>query len=614
MEDSLHKKEGPLLLLAGPGTGKTYRLGKRIQYLVEETDISPENITVITFTSSAARNMKERISDSKKEDLYVTYSKQPRLICTMHSLGYRIVKENSNNLGMKDTVRVVSNDKLRNILLEDAAQLAGFKREDGSETAQCRQTGKGNFRREDKKCKICKQYRKILDSSSAIDYDDQIILACKTLEKNSDLLEKYQSYCKNLLVDEYQDINAWQFKLIKLLTDGQREGLFVVGDDDQSIYSWRGGSPEFIRKFREYFGRNAKIEALTKSFRCIPNVLESAISIVESFDEKRIEKGGFDYEITEGEKIKVHKVPSDIKEAKVIRKITENAIPSQTVLILLPTRNYAEPIVKELRKARINYSSPPTLPGEGLPILSTLLQWLKNNEDSLAFRECLESLMNNKKYGIPSKRSRKTEKLEVRERAFRNVSNLWKGMTNGKTKTLWETFEKSEDKGEYIPEIYASFNDIKTMYDADDSIVEFLHKAVEALDAWKSIKVFSREIDSWVNTTNSDMGSSSNVRIMTLQGAKGLEADVVCIVGIEEDSIPRNLSSSEALEEQSRLMFVSMTRAIKEIHLFYARKRSAAIVQKKIYQKGKPPDITPSRFLKSIPKQYREDIYYKAKK
>ena len=121
-----------------------------------------------------------------------------------------------------------------------------------------------------------------------LDHDDQILIACNVLTSNPDLLIKYQSQCKHLLVDEYQDINDAQFQLIKLLTKGQREGLFVVGDDDQSIYSWRGGSPEFIRRFEDDFGDNATVELLQVSFRCHRHVLEGSTCVVSKFDSNRL--------------------------------------------------------------------------------------------------------------------------------------------------------------------------------------------------------------------------------------------------------------------------------------------------------------------------------------
>ena len=184
MINEIHELPGPLLLLAGPGTGKTYRLGKRIKYLVEKLEVPPENITIITFTAAAAKNMRDRISDFNKPDLYLPYKKQPNSIRTMHSLGYKIVRENATKVGLKDINKVVTSDRLRNILIGDAAQLAGYDRDDSKETEKCRQFGACNYSEEDKKCEICKTYQNILRGCSAIDYDEQILLACDLLKEN----------------------------------------------------------------------------------------------------------------------------------------------------------------------------------------------------------------------------------------------------------------------------------------------------------------------------------------------------------------------------------------------------------------------------------------------
>lgn len=610
MENKVYKMSGPLLLLAGPGTGKTYQLAKRIKYLVEEENIAPENITVITFTVPATRNMYERISDVSKSDLYVPREKQPKMICTMHSLGYRILREKAPDLGLDEDVRVVYSDRLRDILVRDAAQLAGFQRDNGEETAKCRQFGNCTPA-DERKCKICKKYREILISCSAVDYDDQILLACKILKEDSELLEKYRSCCRHLLVDEYQDINAGQFELIYLLSEGQREGLFVVGDDDQSIYSWRGGSPNFIRNFKDDF--NGKIKPLQKSFRCRPHVLEGAISVVNKYDKHRLLKDEFEYEVEEGDKIQIHNVPSDKREANIVRKIVERVLPSRTVLILLPHRGFAQAIVKELRKARIQYRAPLTLPGEGLPLVSVLSQWLRNDSDGLSFRECLEAFIDNPKFGIPSKHSKKFEKLEERENAFSKISNLWRHVMEKNVNSFWKALELEKDNHKLYSKAFSAFAQLRSLNDSENEPTNFIAEIVNTLAPWRKTGTFLDEIDSWVEISGelSSMTRSGGVQLMTLPGAKGLEADIVCVVGLEEGILPRSDSSKEDIVEKSRLMFVSMTRAIEELHIFHARKRSGDIMFRSIYREGKP-DIQRSRFIDSIPDEHKEIKYHPA--
>jgi len=604
VEDELHKLEGPILLLAGPGTGKTYGLAKRIKYLVEERNIDPTNITVITFTAAAARNMHERISDVSKKELCIPHEKQPHMICTMHSLGYRIVREKAPELGLKEDVQVVYSDRLRDIIVKDAAQLAGFHRDNGKEVAKCRQFGKCNPSN-NKKCKICEQYQKILRGCSAIDYDDQILLACKILREDSELLKKYRLYCRHLLVDEYQDINAGQFELICLLSEGQREGLFVVGDDDQSIYSWRGGSPEFIRKFKEkeHFGSKAQIKFLQKSFRCHPHILEGAMGVVSKYDKNRIDKGKFEYETTKGPEIEIHNVPSSEKEAILVQAIVKRVLPSRSVLVLLPHRGFISAIAEKLRKVRIRYSAPLTFPGKGLPLVSILSQWLTDNSDSLSFRECLEAFIDNPNSGIPSRRSRKPERLKERDDAILKISKLWNYVIDGSVNSFWEALELRKNNEELYETVFSAFDRIRTLNSNQNDLASFVSEIIEKLVPWKKTKNFLEEVDSWVEISGqmSDVQRKPEVQLMTLQGAKGLEADIVCVIGLEEGTLPKKDTSLQDLAEPSRLMFVAMTRAVEELHLFYARKRSGAIMFRQIYQKGKLPDIQPSRFIKAIP-------------
>ena len=171
--------------------------------------------------------------------------------------------------------------------MEDAAQLAGFPRSDGLEIAKSRAEGI-TMPDGDPKSGIEGKYRGIMRACNAVDYDEQIMLACKLLRENSDIRQEWAAKAKHLLVDEYQDINTAQFDLIRLLSEGQTEGVYVVGDDDQSIYGWRGGSPKFLRRFRADFGETARVESLPTCYRCTTHVLQGAAALVSSFNPDRM--------------------------------------------------------------------------------------------------------------------------------------------------------------------------------------------------------------------------------------------------------------------------------------------------------------------------------------
>jgi len=611
--DDLHTIPGPALLLAGPGTGKTTRLAKRIKYLVEELSVPPDEITVITFTAVAAKNMRDKISDEKQPELYLPYRSQPKAITTMHSLGYKVLRENAANLGLAENLNVVADDYLRSILISDAAQLAGFRRDNGKDTARCRQFGLCQPEENNPKCIICQKYKDILHACSAVDYDAMILLTCSILKDSPDILARYQVSCKHLLVDEYQDINAAQHELISLLSGAYRQGLFVVGDDDQSIYSWRGGSPEFIRRFEADFRPDATVTTLLKSYRCHRHVLEGAMRVVEKFDPARLPKGEFEYETEEGPKIQIHNAPSDEKEAIAVRDVIEHALPSQDVLVLYPQRQFATAIIDKLRAAKIPFRATSSLPGPGLPLIATLNTWLRTPDDSLSFRRCLQAFLESPASGIPSTRVRKPEKKEQRERAFRLISDLWQDVLTGDATSLWAALRTRHDHVAYAA-AFEAFSGLLTLFTEQKSLPIFSGSVAESLAPWSDISHFLSEVTSWVElgSEGATFGQPANVRIMSFQAAKGLEAKVVCVLGLEDGTIPRE-NADESLAEQSRLFFVSMTRAINELHLFHARKRSGAIIYRKIiYKKGEPPDVKRSRFIDAIPNSNADKVFHRA--
>ncbi|NHZ86718.1 MAG: UvrD-helicase domain-containing protein [Planctomycetia bacterium] len=607
----IYKAEGPCLLLAGPGTGKTYTLGLRLKYLIEELEIPPDEITVITFTSEAARNMRNRISNSDIPELYIPYTMQPKNITTMHSLGFKIIRQYHDKLALTENISVIPGNLEKRIIMGDAAQLNGVKREDGVETLNCRQLGECKSNAENLKCNICTTYDNILRRCSSIDYDDQILLAVKLLESNPEILEEYKQYSKHLLVDEYQDINSAQFRLIKLLSSNQTEGLFVVGDDDQSIYSWRGGSPQFIRQFESDFNPNTKVIPLTISYRCHKNILQGSLTVVEKHNNNRLDKEEMQYKIDDGPLIKIHNVASDKKEAKIVRAIVQDAIPSQDVLILVPNRNFANAVSEELRKNNIGFSRPINNPGSGLPLITRLTDWLEDPTNNIALRRCLESFINRRGSQIPSRLARKEEKIKDRENAFDEVAHLWDGLITDESKSLWESIESKDERSELIESIFMAFNEVLSEYNNKGDIDEFIANLSTTLSPWRGINSFRDEINSWVDFIRqmSLEASESSVRIMTYQGAKGLEAKVVCVIGLEEGTMPRT-GEGENLQEQSRLLFVSMTRAIHELHLFHARIRSGGIVMRNVFS-GSRPDISVSRFLETIPSTYSETSYHR---
>ncbi|MFH0882099.1 MAG: 3'-5' exonuclease, partial [bacterium] len=266
------------------------------------------------------------------------------------------------------------------------------------------------------------------------------------------------------------------------------------------------------------------------------------------------------------------------------------------------------------RHNRIGFTAPFNTPGNGLPIIVVLADWLKNNQDSISFRTCIEAFINSSESGIPSKRSRKEEKLLEREQSYSIVSALWKPVISKSVESLWQSLVSSKDTHPLLRRIHDSFSRINQLTVEDDDVATFLGMLAHDLAPWNKISQCLSELSAWIENGEQlgSVGSAdTQIRIMTMQGAKGLEAKIVIVLGLEEGSIPRS-DNSEEISEQSRLLYVSMTRAIDELHLFHARTRSASVAMRAIYKGKGAPDIQPSRFLNVIPEKNSEKRFHPA--
>ena len=565
---------GPILLLAGPGTGKTHTLALRIKFLIEEKKVDPREITVITFTNEAAINMRERISDMEKSDVYINPEQQPAFICTMHSLGQRIITENIFKINLKEDFRIAGSSSLQSLLFEDCAQLLNLDRENGVETNFCRQKGKCLKNVNEQKCEICNKYRELLTANNAIDYNDQIMLACEILRNNKDILDSYKKNTKYLLVDEYQDINHSQFEFIRLLCNDQEQGLFCVGDDDQSIYSFRGGSRHYIKNFNNDFG-NSRVVSLDTCRRCPSNVLESALEVVNKFCPDRLAKPISNFTRPKG-KIFIYDVPSQKKEAQIISEIVRKAIPSKEVLILVPHKGFALPIKRMLRLRKINYQCKVDIDDDsGFNRLDVLKDWIVDQTDNFALRQCIQSIVDSGNFDIPTKRVKKPEKKLERENILKIISLCWNGVITKKT-GYFTALKKAGENNNSIKQIISGLEDLHVL--AQNTTGAFLKNSSDLLKLWNKPENLFNEISKLLEEVLSqNTGGSGVVRILTMQKAKGLEADAVIIVGLDKGVFPKENLNREQEQEASRLFYVSMTRAKVDLYLFHARKRDASV-------------------------------------
>lgn len=605
-QDAWSREPGPILLLAGPGTGKTHQLALRIKHLVVARQIPPDTISVITFTKEAAENMRRRIADEEKKDVFIEPDKRPSQILTMHSLGLQIVRTNAEALGLPADFQVVTNLKLRRILFRDAAILAGYSESEASAADRSRQEGT-EIVSGSSVALITEGYERLLRINGAIDYDDQINLACHILASNEDVCKQYAARTHHLLVDEYQDINPGQRRLIDLLSRDHPEGLFVVGDDDQSIYSFRGGTPEYIRNFAAEFGPHATLLSLVASRRCPDTVVNGALNVVEAFDPGRRSKPAptFAADKQGAPPIKVHSVASDDQEADIIARMASGALPRKSVLVLIPAKQYADRVKHALRSRRINYDHPPGLDDSGLVLLEMVYDWTQHPERSFPLRLCIDALCEGGTAGIPSRRSKKPEKVEARNAALAEVAGLWNDVASAKV-SLWQALQ-GRAAGDTV--LTALHQKLEALRNVEASHVgEFLAILASDMKPWGTLSELVQEVKAWLEELRGhQQASEGGVRIMTLQAAKGLEADVVFVVGLNDGILPRNGATDEQVQESARLTYVSMTRAKGELHLFHARTRDASVTYL-----SESFQLKPSRFLEVVADAHKEAVYHPA--
>lgn len=613
ISDEAYKYDsGPVLLLAGPGTGKTWQIAQRIKFLISAKGASADEITVITFTSEAAKGMRAKLEE-KGSNEYIEPDNRPSHIFTMHSLGHQILSENLTKVGLKEDFSVVEDSRIREPIMRDAAILLGYTEKDAKEAFRDRTVA--NVQASEKSKQIVKKYEEILRACNSIDHDDQINLACKLLKENEEILKKHSQNSKYLLVDEYQDINQGQYELIELLSKGSRTGLFVVGDDDQSIYSFRGGTPTFIRNFKKHFGSSSTIIQMRTSRRCPANVLECANSIVAKFDFQRLPKGNYTYTKADPGKVVVHDCPSDDREAEIIGAIlkgdTESLdlcdqckqLPKRTYFILVPNKNYSKKIQQKLKHFGIAFDSKFGETNKGFSPFVLIKDWVSKSS-SFQTRQIIELLIESGAIeSLPNSKVKLEQKIDVRAKGLKDVASLWNKVITDH-KSFSETLEGEAKKNAVAKEVFEKLQELKLSYEKG-KVPDFLQKVTLYTKPWPSIDNFFDDIS---NEAVRFRSHGPHVRILTLQSSKGLQANLVFIIGLEEDAIPRKTSNDEALAEEARLFFVGMTRAEDQLHLFKCRKRTSASSYK-----ATPNEIKQSRFLENFPADKHEKQFHQPK-
>jgi DNA helicase-2/ATP-dependent DNA helicase PcrA len=586
-QEAVTSKDGPLLILAGAGSGKTRCITHRVAYLIKERGINPENILLVTFTNKAAAEMKERL---KK-----LIGKAPLLAGTFHSFCARILRQEGKFIGIPpsfiiydeaDQLEVIKqamfNLKISpdNFKPKSVLNLISEAKNELLSEIEYPQYARGDFLKT--VASIYLEYQKILKKYYALDFDDLLFKAVKLFDLNNQVLKKYQERFHHVLVDEYQDTNTAQYILTKYLS-GRWRNLYVVGDCSQSIYMWRGANFRNILNLKNDFP-DLRIINLEQNYRSTQKILDAATSVIQKNKSHPIlklwTKNG------EGKKIKIYEGKSEIDEARfVISKIKnlKSKIKFSDIAILYRTNAQSRVFEETFLSESILY----LLVGgvrfykrREIKDCLAYLRLLANSKDLIS-RKRIEKLGKKRldqfiKFKDKLKKSQKFKTVELLDKIFQITDYL--ELFNG---------ENPEDltRLENIKELRSVATKYPNLYDFLENVALIEQEQLPKNDL----------------IIKSKKSQKDAVTLMTMHAAKGLEFKVVFIVGMEEGLFPhaRSMQNAQELEEERRLCYVGMTRAKNSLFLTFAQKR--------LYF-GLKTANTVSRFIMDIPENLKSKI------
>ena len=601
--------EGPLLVLAGAGSGKTKVLTTKIAYLIEEKEIEPYHILAITFTNKAAKEMKDRVFN-----LIGDYARSIQ-ISTFHSFGLRLLRENCEALGYdKNFVIMDSDDSLtvvKKILKDNNYDHKVYNpRAIRNKISSCKNElmtpelyeRYATSEYEKVALEVYQKYEKKLKQNNSVDFDDLLILPIKLFKENPSILQKYQEKFQYILIDEYQDTNQAQYILTKMLSAKYRN-IMVVGDDFQSIYSFRGANYKNILNFEKDY-QDAKTILLEQNYRSTGNILKAANDVIKHNRERKDKNLWTENE--EGEKIKYYRAFNERDEAQyTIRKIKElvnKEIAYKDIAILYRTNAQSRIIEEEMLKENLPYRVVGSFYFYNRKEIKDLIAYLRlihNDKDNVS----LTRVINTPKRGIGLKTIQ-----NITERADSLGVSMYDAISSGKELAFKETIEDLKKVSENITltELIDKVLDTTGMREELEkenslesevrleNLEEFksITKAFEEKEGLISLEDFLLEI-SLVSDVEEYKDDDNRINLMTIHSVKGLEFDHVFIVGLEEGIFPHinSLMENSELEEERRLCYVAITRAKKDLHLVNTRCRTLF---------GKDQVNPTSRFLAEI--------------
>lgn len=623
--------EGPLLILAGAGSGKTRVLTYRMAYLIDECDVNPWNILAITFTNKAAGEMRERV------DRIVGYGSESIWVSTFHSMCVRILRRHIDRLGFDQKFTIYDTEDQKTVMKDVCRRLqvdtkmykermllsaVSHAKDEYISPEEFRLNAQGEFRQE-KIAQVYLEYQKELKKNNALDFDDLIVKTVELFQSCPDVLEYYQDRFRYIMVDEYQDTNTVQFKLVSILAE-KYQNLCVVGDDDQSIYKFRGANIENILNFEKVFP-NTRVIKLEQNYRSTQNILDAANGVIHN-NCGRKEKALWT-ENERGEPVQFRHFQNAYEEAEYVtgeiqKKVRSQGAEYRDFAVLYRTNAQSRMFEEKFLMANIPYKIIGGVNFYSRKEIKDVLAYLKtidNGKDDLA----VHRIINVPKRGIGAVTINK-----VQAHADSVGISFFEALESaGEVPGLGKALLKIQPFVHLIHELRLKLADMtleklireildRTGYDRDlkeegteeadarlDNIGELVSKAVvyEEGAEHPRLSEFLEEV-ALVADIDSLEDQDNRVLLMTLHSAKGLEFPYVCLAGMEDGIFPGYMSivaedPVEEMEEERRLCYVGITRAMKELMLTAVRVRMI---------RGENQYNQVSRFVREIPQELLE--------
>ncbi|HEO6583102.1 TPA: DNA helicase PcrA [Streptococcus agalactiae] len=626
--EAVQTTDGPLLIMAGAGSGKTRVLTHRIAYLIDEKYVNPWNILAITFTNKAAREMRERA-------IALNPATQDTLIATFHSMCVRILRREADYIGYNRNFTIVDPGEQRTLMKRIIKQLnldtkkwnersilgtvSNAKNDLLDEIAYEKQAG-DMYTQIIAKC--YKAYQEELRRSEAMDFDDLIMMTLRLFDQNKDVLAYYQQRYQYIHVDEYQDTNHAQYQLVKLLAS-RFKNICVVGDADQSIYGWRGADMQNILDFEKDYPQ-AKVVLLEENYRSTKKILQAANNVINHNKNRRPKKLWTQND--EGEQIVYHRANNEQEEAVFVASTIDNIVREQgknfkDFAVLYRTNAQSRTIEEALLKSNIPY----TMVGgtkfysrKEIRDVIAYLNILANTSDNISF----ERIVNEPKRGVGPGTLEKIRSFAYEQNMslLDASSNVMMSPLKGKAAqavwdlanliltlrskldslTVTEITENLLDKTGYLEalqvqntlESQARIENIEEFLSVTKNFDDNPEITVEGETGLDRLSRFLNDL-ALIADTDDSATETAEVTLMTLHAAKGLEFPVVFLIGMEEGVFPlsRAIEDADELEEERRLAYVGITRAEQILFLTNANTRTLF---------GKTSYNRPTRFIREI--------------